>query len=277
MPGPSSRISKRLQIGCTGRRERPVAMGQPHQHHEVEINLLAHGEMTYAFGGQVVRLEPGRLSLFWASVPHQTIHVGEDARFYWFTIPLSWVSNWKFAQGVKSRLFNGEFLVDPQPDAGDIPSAERWIKDLGGLSERHEIALLEIEARVRRLALNQKRKPQPKDAKLPMDTATRIMAYVAQHCLEPISTADVADALHLNPSYATTCFRKRTGYTIGQFITRHRCFHAYQLLVRTDLSVTQIAYESGFNSQSRFFAAFKSVYGSPPRACRLKSTDLPET
>ena len=57
--------------------ERHIATAMPaaHWHDHVELNLLLEGEMTYLFNGRREEVEAGRLVLFWAAIPHQTITI----------------------------------------------------------------------------------------------------------------------------------------------------------------------------------------------------------
>jgi AraC-like DNA-binding protein len=55
-----------------------------------------------------------------------------------------------------------------------------------------------------------------------------------------------------------------TGMTPGEFIKNIRLKYAAQLLVSTNLTVSEIFYRTGFNNQSYFFREFKKRYDCPP-------------
>ena len=59
--------------GLTCERWTPAAMVRPDRHNEVEINLLAKGSLTYLLGGRKETVAAGRLTAFWAAIPHQVI------------------------------------------------------------------------------------------------------------------------------------------------------------------------------------------------------------
>ena len=48
-------------------------MPAPHWHGHVEGNLVIGGSMTYVVEEQVIEVPEGRLTLFWAGVPHQLV------------------------------------------------------------------------------------------------------------------------------------------------------------------------------------------------------------
>jgi hypothetical protein len=64
-------------------------MTRPDRHNEIEINLLADGGLTYLFGGRKIQIPAGRLSTFWAAMPHQIIAFDSTAEYFVATLPLS--------------------------------------------------------------------------------------------------------------------------------------------------------------------------------------------
>jgi len=71
-----------------------------------------------------------------------------------------------------------------------------------------------------------------------------------------------------HPDYAATLFKKTFGTTLNRFLVDHRIQHAQRMLVTSDENILQIAFDSGFNSLSRFNAAFKDLCGATPRGFR---------
>ena len=96
----------------------------------------------------------------------------------------------------------------------------------------------------------------------------RMARFIAVHYSEPMSVADVAREVDLNPNYALTLFRRGIGMGIVEFVTWHRIMHAQRLLATSDLAILDIAFASGFGSTSRFYAAFKEECRCSPREYR---------
>ena len=80
----------------------------------------------------------------------------------------------------------------------------------------------------------------------------------------------------VNPTTLKSAFRAVYGRSLAAHIRQHRMEQAAALLLKTDQSVAQIAQAVGYDSQSRFAAAFKAVYGQLPRDYRRAGGDLPE-
>ncbi len=96
----------------------------------------------------------------------------------------------------------------------------------------------------------------------------RMARFIALHYTEPISVADVAREVNLNPNYALTLFRRGIGMGIVEFVTWHRIMHAQRLLATSEVAILDIAFASGFGSTSRFYAAFKRECKCSPREYR---------
>ena len=102
--------------------------------------------------------------------------------------------------------------------------------------------------------------------------------YVRTHFRDNISAEAVAKTVHLSPNYFSEYFKKQTGEKFSLFVLRLRVDFAANLLKITDLSVKEIAFESGFNSAAYFSNTFKEFYGmSPDRYRKINKIDTAES
>lgn len=79
---------------------------------------------------------------------------------------------------------------------------------------------------------------------------------------------DVAEAVGLDPSAFSRAFRRLTGMTFSTYIRSVRVWRARTLLAETDMPVTGICYDAGFNNLSNFNRYFRMETGLTPRAYR---------
>jgi AraC-like DNA-binding protein len=257
----------------TGWAGRPVLMDAAHQHDDLEINLVAEGgTMLYLFGGVPVEVGPGGVAAFWAAVPHQLV-ANSATRVHWIYVPFAEFLRWGLPDSLVSRLLSGTPLVSAPSaaQATDPATFAQWANDLAsGQPERHRIAMLEVEARVRRLALGALGEPvRHYTAGAPaLRQVIAMVQHIAEHFREPVTVADIAAAAQLHPSYAMAQFRKVVHTTVGDYLTRCRLAEARRLLVTTDLPIAHVASVSGFGSVSRFYTAFTSACGVPPARFR---------
>lgn len=270
-PATETLLPRHARLGLTCRSGSPRPMPEAHWHNEIELNYLEAGAMLYLFGGARVPVEAGRLALFWGAMPHQLLECAPETRFSCMTIPLAWFLQWRLDDSLTQRVLHGELVVETSPPnaAFDQDRFQQWTRDIDdGSADARRTALLEVEARLRRFARNVRREPEEAARSAPSGGAgepglvERMAAYIAERYTEPLTIPEIAGAVHLNPRYAMTLFRKVSGMTLLDCITQHRLSHAQRLLVTTDTKMITIALDSGFGSVSRFYAVFR-------RACRL--------
>lgn len=95
--------------------------------------------------------------------------------------------------------------------------------------------------------------------------AEKTIRYIGEHLTEDLSLETVAKAMSLSPVYFHNTFKTATGKTLHSYIEEQRIKKAIHLLQTTDYSLTKIAYECGFSSQSYFSFVFKRRMGQTPR------------
>jgi AraC-like DNA-binding protein len=258
---------------------RPSPMLRPDHHNEIELNFLESGTVTYLLGGRKTVIEAGRLSAFWAAIPHQVIDFGRATSYFVVTIPLQWFLQWRLPEHFVQPLMQGLLVSEPTSGraVSDSQLFAHWEEDLQRESgELQKAVLLEIHARLIRLALNLPRwtKPPAKRGRLAQVTDTglnkveQMACFIAQNYTASLTVQQIGDYVKLHPNYAMNLFQKTFGTTLISYLTQHRISHAQRLLATTDQSITNVAFNSGFNSISRFNDAFRRACGCSPRDYR---------
>ena len=92
--------------------------------------------------------------------------------------------------------------------------------------------------------------------------------YLDQHIESHISRLKLADSVNVNEDYLTRIFHKETGFSIWDYLVRLRIYKAAELLRKTDDTIQNIAFKTGFNDHTYFYRAFKKIYGLPPGQIR---------
>lgn len=92
----------------------------------------------------------------------------------------------------------------------------------------------------------------------------RVFSCIEERYADGLSLADVAESVHLTPGHLTTVVRRRTGRTVGEWITERRMGEARALLVQTDLSVAQVGTRVGYRDPAWFVRSFRRAHGTTP-------------
>ena len=87
---------------------------------------------------------------------------------------------------------------------------------------------------------------------------------------EDLTLDDVAEELDISLFYLSKLFRKETGVSFTEYLTQIRIDHAKMLLEDGKMSVKEVAYSTGFNSQSYFSKIFKKYTGQSPSSINSK-------
>lgn len=98
-----------------------------------------------------------------------------------------------------------------------------------------------------------------------------MLKYIHSNWQKPITVADVAGSICLSESRTAHLFKEATGKGIHGYVTGLRISTAKELLLSTELSISEIGEMVGFNDPLYFSRAFKSEVGIAPRLYREKA------
>lgn len=93
--------------------------------------------------------------------------------------------------------------------------------------------------------------------------------FVQEHVDEPIVLARVVEHVKVSRFYFCKLFKKATGMTLTEYVTRVRLEKAKTLLGDPGLRISEVVFASGFGSIPRFNSVFKRHLGMAPTAYRV--------
>ncbi|MBP1966438.1 response regulator transcription factor [Paenibacillus aceris] len=94
-----------------------------------------------------------------------------------------------------------------------------------------------------------------------MDT---IIAYIHEHYTEEISLEELADIVSISKNYLCYIFKKVTGETFNQYLTRVRIEKAKEMILDGKWLVYEIAEKVGYKNIPYFSTLFKKITGHTP-------------
>lgn len=97
----------------------------------------------------------------------------------------------------------------------------------------------------------------------------KVARYIDQNVENnKITCKDVADYVGYNSDYLNRLFRKETGKTISQYLLGVRIKIAKELLLQTDMQISDIALEVGYSNFSYFTRTFRKYTDTTPSEYR---------
>lgn len=97
-----------------------------------------------------------------------------------------------------------------------------------------------------------------------------VKKYIEEHIREQIYIDDLAKLIHMNSHYLMRFFKKKTGESIVEYVTKQRIMIASNLLKETDYSINFIADCVGYDNYSYFTKSFKRKTGYTPSEYRTQ-------
>lgn len=101
-----------------------------------------------------------------------------------------------------------------------------------------------------------------------------MISYIHAHYMEKVTLEQICAAGNVGKTTCINIFKKHTNSTPTSFLIEYRLQMSLQLLQNTDLSITEICYETGFSNASYYAKTFREFYKQSPRQFRNEHTQI---
>ena len=109
---------------------------------------------------------------------------------------------------------------------------------------------------------------KPKECHDKFGIIEEVQNYIDQHYCDELTLEELAQTVNLSPYYLSRIFKKETGYSPIQYAVRRRLGEAQTLLIKSDLTITEIASRIGYGNPSYFNVLFTKKTGISPSEYR---------
>lgn len=96
----------------------------------------------------------------------------------------------------------------------------------------------------------------------------RVTAYIERHIETPLTTERLAASIHVSTGHFCRAFKVAMGETPHSYVIRQRLRRAQTLMLRTDDTLSQIAFAAGLTDQAHLTRLFRRIVGTTPMAWR---------
>ena len=97
----------------------------------------------------------------------------------------------------------------------------------------------------------------------------RAFEHMNRHFGSPVTLGEIAKIAHMSEASFSRFIKANTGYTFTEKLTEIRLGHVSRMLVSSQQTIAEIAYQCGFNNMANFNKLFKRRKGCTPRAFRV--------
>ena len=242
-----------------------------HKHPYHSLLYVVSGEGNCFIGAQSYKLLPNTAIMLKKGQRHQLIDQPGKAMVVFVVYFSQFVA--KANEGIFYPLLESE-----RPVLIPVHQAEQIRKNLRQMLHEQDHKPVKFETAIQqclssiilqiyRANLEENRiSSQPDDTSI--SRVERVLEYIAERYYEPHSLSEAAGMAHLSQRQFTNLCRKLTNKSFVEYVNTTRLQKAKELLVNSDVPVSAVAFEVGFEEMSTFYRAFNKYYKVPPLSFR---------
>jgi AraC-like DNA-binding protein len=252
-----------------------------HFHKECQLVYVVSGSGVRVIGHSIERFETGDLTFIGANVPHvwySEYEAGQTKSSEAISLAL-YIDSELICDRLGALVDTREvrqFLTESQRGLKIVGDKQTVISDvLQQMVEQKDISLLASFLRIFACLLDPTdlvylNTPDPISsyAAQPPGRIPKLMHYIHQNFKEEISLTKAAEVSGLQLHAFCRYFKSLTNRTFSEFLNDVRIGYACELLHQSELSITQIALECGYNNISYFNRCFRKANQMSPKDFR---------
>ncbi len=247
-----------------------------HWHNAAEFTVALKDGCIYKLNDQKYELEAGDILLAWPQQIHETIYIpSEGAMFTQFASVI--IENNLDLVAISRFLYDCKYI-----SAKDNPELAHFIAErIYNIREIHHSLDLLSETKCKRciydilLAISEHVISTLKD-NFSLDAASNsgwnyvhsACTFIIENSASDISQADAANYVGLSTFYFSRLFKEYMNMSFPAYLTNIRVQTASKLLIDENISITDCAFQAGFQSTTAFNKAFHDIIGYSPREFR---------
>ena len=249
-----------------------------HWHDEFEIIYVKSGFLTVSISGEnyigktgdAFVVSPGNLHFMGS----QTGNVD----YFTFLFPLKYIS-FRTDDILDDKLLeplnSGHLIINPEIEDTVKEQCEQLVEIYGAKKEESQ-SKITAQIKTKIILLQFILELWKRGFIVENDTSGKntvekeMVSYIQQNFTGKILLKEFGEQFHLSEKYISRYFKEHFHITISQYVTYLRLEHAKPLLQDTDIPVTEVAMQSGYQNVSYFIRSFKKTYGMSPLKYRNK-------
>ena len=240
-----------------------------HFHPEIELIYVNKGKGKCHIGNHLSYFNNSQLLLIGSNLPHNgftdrlTINGSQTCVQFkpeflgniFFNIPEMESINKLFERSKKGIVFGTKTKNKIGKKIEKLSEKEGFKKILVLLEILHSLAKTEDYTILNADGFAFETEPQD-SAKIDI-----IFKHVNVNFKEQITLSEIADKVSMTVPAFCRYFKKATGKTFTKFVNEYRVVHATKLLSESQISISDVCYECGFNNFSHFNKVFNEFTG----------------
>ncbi|WP_448781635.1 AraC family transcriptional regulator [Blautia sp.] len=249
-----------------------------HWHDEFEIIYVKSGFLTVSISGENYIGKPGDAFVVSPGNLHFMGSQTGNVDYFTFLFPLKYIS-FRTDDILDDKLLeplnSGHLIISPEIEDTVKEQCEQLV-EIYGVKKEESQSKITAQIKTKIILLQFILELWKKGFIVENDTGGKntvekeMVSYIQQNFTGKILLKEFGEQFHLSEKYISRYFKEHFHITISQYVTYLRLEHAKQLLQDTDIPVTEVAMQSGYQNVSYFIRSFKKTYGMSPLKYRNK-------
>ena len=244
-----------------------------HWHTNLELIRVLDGELTLTLDNRTFRLQNGDAAI----VNSETVHGAspKDCRYECIVFNLAFLKtgNAKCDAFIDDLLARNCFLYERPLSADTLTLLHAVFDEIGKDGSPFKVigAFHSLLGQIQEKSefISHLPPTSVRDEKKVVKLKT-VLKYIRENFAQSVTLEDMAAVAGFSEKYFCKFFKDMTGTTPINYLMAYRVERAARKLLGSDLSVTQIAFDCGFNDLSYFIKTFKTFKHTSPKEYRKK-------
>ncbi len=232
----------------------------PHIHHHAELFFVLEGKVQMTLDTESYILQKNHMAVVMPYQIHDYSSLG-NSRIIVVEFPSDYLSEYR-------QQLEGKAFIHP------VLSANQTLLTLLSQLDSQEQPDIFCKKALIYYAFSElfqnsdlKNVTTPKD-----DTFRKAILYMTHHFKEELNLRTVSSSVGVTTVHLSRMFRQKTDFCFTELVNIIRLQEAVHLLQSTTLSISNIAYESGFGSIRNFNRIFEKFFHCTPKQFRLEAS-----
>ena len=235
-----------------------------HIHNYFEIYYLIKGKARYFVNNEFIDLEHGDIIIVKQGLLHKTIYdLKNPCERLLICFDLSFVGEkiYEIACGIQSiKISTISPVMHQRAENLILGMKQEFESDEKNKNDMLRLMLSELIVLFSRNK-NKITDKQLSDNEIMIQDAAK---YLSDRYSDNLNLDDISKKYAVSACHFSRLFKKYTGFGVTDYITEVRISKAEELLKNTELKITEIASECGYNDSNYFASVFKRKKGMTP-------------
>lgn len=232
---------------------RKNASSTPHIHSHIEFIYILDGSLNLTINGETSKISRNTMAIV---MPYEVHNYSPEVSSDTFIIacPPEYISEYR------QIFYEHDFLPSYTPFSDIIKQivADIISSDYKDNFKKQALLYYTLSGFMENCQLKKKRTVE-------YDAYRKALVYISQHYTENITLDTVAQNIGVSSAHLSRLLNKKGYSSFSDILNSLRVYEAKRLLEKTNISISEAAYESGFGSIRNFNRIFNKFFGCTPK------------